>query len=90
MIRNMGTTDRIVRGFIGVAALVAAIFVVGWSSTLGTIVGIGLLVVAAITLVTAAVGFCPAYLLFHISTNPTLHRTSKLEAKPEKKVPAHH
>lgn len=81
MIRNMGTTDRVVRAIIGVAALLAVTFVVGWSSALSTVAGIGLLVVAAITLVTAAVGFCPTYLLLHISTNPTLHRTSPHEAK---------
>jgi hypothetical protein len=36
--------------------------------------------------VTAAVGFCPTYLLLHISTTPTFHRTSR----PEVKVAAHH
>jgi hypothetical protein len=57
-----------------------------WGSTVGTIVGGVLLVVAAIMLVTAAVGYCPTYRLLNISTNPTFHRTSK----PEAKVLVHH
>lgn len=85
MIRNMGTTDRIVRVVIGTTALVVSLAFC-WGSTVGTIVGAVLLVVAAIMFVTAAVGYCPTYRLFNISTNPTLHRTSK----PEAKVLVHH
>lgn len=79
MLRNMGTADRIVRLVIGAAALVVS-YAFAWGSTGGTIVGVGLLVVAAIMLVTATVGYCPTYQLLHISTNPTLHKTSQPEA----------
>ncbi len=76
MIRNMGTTDRITRAVIGIAAVVVSL-VFGWGSTVGAIVGIGLLVVAAVMLVTAALGYCPLYRLPNISTNPTLHKVAK-------------
>ena len=81
MIRNMGTADRTVRVVIGVAA-VAVSLLVGWAS----VVGILLLVVAGVMFVTAAVGYCPTYQLINISTNPTLHRTSK----PGSKLATHH
>lgn len=81
MIHNMGKADRVVRAVIGFAALAVTLLV-----GLGTIVGTGLLVVAAIMFVTAAVGFCPTYLLLRISTNPTVHRTSM----PEPKLLTHH
>jgi type IV secretory pathway TrbD component len=62
MKRNMGTADRIIRFFVGVAALVAS-FLVGslaWQ--------IVLWIVAAIMFVTSAYGICPIYMLFKIST----------------------
>jgi hypothetical protein len=55
--------DRIVRVVAGVVAVVVAL-AVGPTS----VVGIVLFVVAAILLVTAAVGFCPLYRLLGIST----------------------
>lgn len=63
MQRNEGTADRAVRVVIAVAAAIAAMLV-GASS----VVGIVLFAVAAIMLVTAAVGFCPLYRVFGIST----------------------
>lgn len=65
MTRNESTIDRVVRlviaaGAVGVAAAVG----------FGTVGGIILLVVAGIMLVTAAVGFCPLYAVFGISTCP--------------------
>lgn len=57
-LRNMGSVDRVVRAIIGVAAVaVGATFHSWW----------GLL--AALPLVTAAVGFCPLYAVLRISTN---------------------
>lgn len=85
MIRNMGTADRTIRVVIGAAALLVSL-VIGWGSVVGTVVGIALLVVATVMLVSAAVGYCPTYRLLHISTEPTVHRTSTTEAK----VAAHH
>ncbi|MCB2176578.1 MAG: DUF2892 domain-containing protein [Actinomycetales bacterium] len=65
MAQNEGTTDRIVRVVVGVAALAGG-FVVG-ISTGG---GIALAAVGAIALVTGATGFCPLYRLFGLSTRP--------------------
>ena len=56
--RNIGLTDRIIRTVIGVA--VAAIGI-GFQSWWG--------LVAALPLLTAAVGFCPLYSLLGISSN---------------------
>jgi zinc transporter ZupT len=63
MSSNESTLDRIIRVIVAVVA-VAAAFAVGPSSVLGII----LFVVAAIMLVTAAVGFCPLYRLVGLST----------------------
>jgi uncharacterized membrane protein len=66
---NMGKPDRIIRAIVGVAALIGAL-ALGVSS-LG---GILLLVVGGILAVTAAVGFCPLYRVFGISTWPVAKR----------------
>ncbi len=59
----MGGNDRKIR--IGVAVVLAVLaYFVGFGSTLGIIA----LVVAAVMLVTSAVGFCPLYTLFGINT----------------------
>ena len=60
---NEGTADRSIRAVLGVVAAVGAV-VVG----IGSVLGIVLLVLAGILLVTAAVGFCPLYRVFGIST----------------------
>lgn len=65
MKRNESTVDRIIRVVIAIAA-VAGAAVLG----MATVPGILLLVVAAIMLVTAAVGWCPLYSLFGVSTCP--------------------
>jgi fatty acid desaturase len=66
MIKNESNADRVIRVVIAIAAIAGA-FAVGASSVLGIV----LFVVAAIMLVTAAVGFCPLYRLFGLSTNKT-------------------
>jgi hypothetical protein len=63
MTTNESNLDRIIRLVIGVAALVGA-FAVG----LGSVGGIVLAVVGVVMLVTAAVGFCPLYRVFGMST----------------------
>jgi hypothetical protein len=63
MTTNESSIDRIIRLVIGIAALVGA-FAVGF----GSVGGIILAVVGAVMLVTAAVGFCPLYRVFGIST----------------------
>ncbi len=65
MTANVGTTDRIIRAAVAIAALIGA-YVLGFSSVGGII----LIVVAVIALITAAVGFCPLYRLLGISTCP--------------------
>ena len=63
MERNESGVDRIIRVVIAIAAVVgaAAVGFGSWGAWL-------LLAVAAIMLVTAAVGFCPLYRIFGIST----------------------
>ena len=63
MTANVGTVDRVIRV---VLAVVAAI--VGFSVGAGSVLGIVLLVIAAVLLVTSAVGFCPLYRLVGLST----------------------
>ena len=60
---NMGSPDRVIRGVVGIAAVVIA-SIVGAGSALGIV----LWIVAALMLVTAAVGFCPVYRVLHIDT----------------------
>ena len=61
---NMGGFDRAFRAFvIGPAAIIAAV-----SIGAASIVAIPLFVVAGIALVTAATGFCPAYIPLGIDT----------------------
>jgi hypothetical protein len=64
MSTNESKLDRSIRAGLGVVAAIVA-FVVG----AGTVLGVILLVVAAILVVTAAVGFCPLYALLRIRTN---------------------
>lgn len=61
--RNEANADRIARGVGAVIALVVALLV-GFPSVVAWV----LLAVAVILGVTAAVGFCPLYRLFGIST----------------------
>jgi hypothetical protein len=65
MTANVGTSDRVVRLVLALLAVVGA-FLVGASSALGIV----LLVVAAVLVVTAAVGFCPLYRVLGMSTRP--------------------
>lgn len=60
--QNESVLDRTLRAIIGIALIVVT--VTALSGVWQIIAGI----VAAILLVTAAVGFCPLYALLHIST----------------------
>ena len=64
MKQNMGTADRWIRALVVAPAAVALAAYWGWAGV-GAIVA---LVVAAIMLATAAVGFCPLYALFRIDS----------------------
>ena len=63
MTKNIGTTDRMIR--IALAVLLA---VGAWMVGFGTVGGAILVVLAAVMLVTSAIGFCPLYLPFGFST----------------------
>jgi uncharacterized membrane protein len=65
MQQNMGTTDRLVRAVLVAPALLVLAFVVGFGSVLGVVA----VVLAVVMLGTAAVGFCPLYLPFHLHTD---------------------
>lgn len=62
MKKNMGTTDRVIRAIVGIVALVGSFLVpsLAWQ--------LALWVVSALMLITSAMGVCPAYMPFHIST----------------------
>jgi hypothetical protein len=64
MRHNMGSVDRLLRGAIVAPGAAAAAVILG-PATAG---GIVLLVVSAVMLATAAVGFCPLYAALRIST----------------------
>lgn len=63
MTSNVGSTDKIVRFVIAVAALAGALAV-----GIGKPLGIVLVVVAVVMAITGAVGFCPLYRLFGMNT----------------------
>ncbi|MDD4924332.1 MAG: DUF2892 domain-containing protein [Dehalococcoidales bacterium] len=59
---NMGKIDRIIRGVVGVALIIVALFVLTGAWQIVSIVVGGILVGTALS------GFCPLYVPFHIST----------------------
>lgn len=62
---NMGSADRLIR------VLVAIVFaVLYFTGTVGGTLGIVLLALGAVFLLTSAIGFCPLYAPFGISTCP--------------------
>lgn len=63
MKKNMGTADRIIRTVVA-TAIVVLLLTGALSGAAGIILGI----LAAVFLVTSAIGFCPAYLPFKAST----------------------
>jgi hypothetical protein len=71
VIKNEGGIDRAVRVVLGIVAAVAGVAIGA-----GTLGGIVLLVVAVVLLGTAAIGFCPLYRLFGLSTCRTRTPTS--------------
>jgi len=71
MMINEGRTDRVLRG--GAAVVLVAVAVV---TGLSEPAGILMLVVGAVLLVTAAIGFCPLYRLLGISTVRRAHRVT--------------
>ncbi|MBI5474743.1 MAG: DUF2892 domain-containing protein [Ignavibacteriae bacterium] len=66
MLKNMGSADRIIRAIVAVVIGVLLL-----NGTIGGTVGIVLGVFAIIFLGTSALGSCPLYLPFKITTNKT-------------------
>lgn len=62
MITNEGTTDRAIRAVLGIVLLALAFL------TLAGTLKIIALVLGAVMLITAAVGFCPLYRLMGVTT----------------------
>lgn len=65
---NVGSTDKVIRLVLAVAAVVTALV-----TGMGTVLGVVLLVVAAALAVTAFTGFCPIYRVLGLSTCPVRH-----------------
>ena len=65
MIRNIGALDQVVP----ITAVVPAAVVIAFVLGAGTLAGVILVVVAAVTLVGATTGLCPTYVLLGISTH---------------------
>lgn len=63
MKKNMGGTDRVLRAVIAIA-----IVLLYFNNVITGALGIVLMVLAAIFLLTAFLGFCPLYLPFGLST----------------------
>lgn len=66
MKKNMGLADRIIR--LVISAVFAALYFTG---TVTGVVGIILLVLAAVFTLTSVISFCPLYTLVGFSTCPT-------------------
>lgn len=71
MTTNESTLDRVLRAVAGVLVALGA-FAVGAGGALGIV----LIILAAVLLVTAAVGFCPLYRLLGIRTNADAARSA--------------
>ncbi len=60
MINNVGSVDRVVRLVLGVAMVAAGVYYRSWWGAIG-----------AVPILTAAIGSCPAYMPFGLSTCAT-------------------
>jgi len=65
MTKNMGATDRWLRAVVAAPVLVVLALVAG----VGSVPGVVLLVLAAVMVATAAMGFCPLYLPMHLDSH---------------------
>ncbi|MBR9830328.1 MAG: DUF2892 domain-containing protein [Oceanospirillales bacterium] len=54
---NMGSTDRVLRTMLGACIIAAGVYLQSWWGLIGII-----------PILTAAIGWCPAYMPFGIST----------------------
>ena len=56
MVKNVGSTDKVIRYILGVVIIAAGLFYQSWWGLVGLV-----------PILTAVVGFCPAFLPFGIS-----------------------
>jgi uncharacterized membrane protein len=63
MATNMSSVDRVVRGIVGVVLILIALFL-----AMSTVLQVIFIVIGAILVITALIGFCPLYKLLGIST----------------------
>ena len=56
---NVGSTDRLIRGAVGILLILGAVFGLSWFAGL----------IGAVLLGTAYLRFCPAYAAFNVRTN---------------------
>jgi hypothetical protein len=63
MKKNMGTIDKVIRILIAVVVVVLY-----FTNTISGLLGIILLILAAVFVLTSLLGFCPLYLPFGLST----------------------
>ncbi len=63
MKKNMGTVDRIIR--LVIAAVIVALY---FTNVISGVLGIVLIVLAAVFALTSTISFCPLYLPFGLST----------------------
>jgi len=80
MTKNIGTTDKIIRVIVGIAALAAGYFVGGWVLYAGIVVAIAMFV-------TAAIGWCGLYALFGWNTCPMKTEEKKEEPAAPAETP---
>jgi hypothetical protein len=64
MIKNLGSTDKVIRLLI---AIVVAILY--FSNVISGVLGIVLLILSIVFVLTSLIGFCPLYFIFGIKTN---------------------
>ncbi|MFN8286655.1 MAG: DUF2892 domain-containing protein [Chitinophagales bacterium] len=63
MNKNMGTADKIIR--LVIAAVITALY---FTNVISGVLGIVLVVLAAVFVLTSVISFCPLYLPFGINT----------------------
>ncbi|MGL4370048.1 MAG: YgaP family membrane protein [Spirochaetota bacterium] len=63
MIQNMGVIDRAVR-----TVLAAAVVILYFAGQISGAAAVVLGIIAAVFIITSAIGFCPLYVVFKIST----------------------
>ena len=64
--KNVGPVDRAFRAVVGIILVLLAFAMLGVTD--GSVAGIVAIAVGAMLLLTAAIGFCPAYLPLKLST----------------------